>query len=824
MPAALALLKQMVDINSWTNHRDGVNRLGRFTAECFAPLGFRAEFVPSRNAAWGDHLVLFRPGQSPSSIAMISHLDTVFPPEEEARNDFHWRAEGDRIYGPGTHDIKGGTVMMWLVLRALQAVAPAAWEATTWRLFWNSAEEMLSPDFGDLCRARFDAGTRAALVFESEGRLGTEHLLVAARKGRATWRMTVHGRGAHAGARHRQGANAIVQLGRTLERAAALTDYGRDLTVNVGSVRGGQGLNRVPHEAVAEGELRAFTPAAYAHGKAALLNLAGPGEVRSPADGFACQVNVEILSETRPWPRNAATDGLLAVWQAAGAELGMAVGPEERGGLSDGNLIWDAVPTLDGLGPWGDHDHCSERTADGSKVPEYVDRTSFVPKAALNTRALLKLLGSGVRLVLMLLAVAGSVAVPAADPPAAVYAKDVEFLLTELEQRAGHFFPVKQVDWPAVSRQFRTEVQQVATDADHVRLCGRLVARLRDGHAGLRDLKVALPDEARGRRWTGPRLHLVVVGEEVYVRQAWGEAAARGVRVGQQVTRIEDLAARTWLTRRVEQLRDEQGYSTDPQALYAACHWGLADWEGTRITFELASETGTPTVVLTRRGGSNFVPLGPVFPPSGSKQIGRQSYGTTPDGFGYVHLRDVPGNLPEQLDTMLEALGDLPGLILDLRANGGGGCDHGAVFGRFIPAGQTWRHYRSAGRRPCAAPMVVIIDAGTRSAGETVAAMLKEDGRAYLIGDGPTAGTSSQKTTLAVPSGLFSVYFSVASNMRRCNGGRGIEGLGVAPHETVAYVPAEFAQGVDTLIHRAQRLLREGLPAATVPFAAGRSP
>ena len=47
----------------------------------------------------------------------MSHLDTVFPPEEEARNNFRWQPEGDRIFGPGTHDIKGGTVMMWLVLQ-----------------------------------------------------------------------------------------------------------------------------------------------------------------------------------------------------------------------------------------------------------------------------------------------------------------------------------------------------------------------------------------------------------------------------------------------------------------------------------------------------------------------------------------------------------------------------------------------------------------------------------------------------------------------------------------------------------------------------------
>src|SRR3989442_14876778 len=140
MPAALEMLRQMVGINSFTGNRDGVNQLGRFTAKCFVPLGFAAEFVPSVNPNYGDHLVLTRRGRRTKRIALVSHLDTVFPPEEEARNNFHWQPEGDRIYGPGTQDIKGGTAMMWLVLSALRARAPAGFEEVTWTLFWNSSE------------------------------------------------------------------------------------------------------------------------------------------------------------------------------------------------------------------------------------------------------------------------------------------------------------------------------------------------------------------------------------------------------------------------------------------------------------------------------------------------------------------------------------------------------------------------------------------------------------------------------------------------------------------------------------------------------------
>jgi glutamate carboxypeptidase len=394
MPAALEMLREMVGINSFTGNRDGVNRLSRFTAECFAPLGFTAEFVPSTNKAWGEHLVLTRRGRSGRNIALISHLDTVFPPEEEARNNFRWQVEGDRIFGPGTHDIKGGSVMMWLVLSAIRTHAPKLFEDITWKLIWNSSEECYSPDFSDLCRAHFDSRTLAALIFESEGRVGKVSQMVVARKGRGTWRVTVSGRGSHAGGKHPHGANAIVQLGQTVQHIAALTDYARGLTVNVATICGGTVLNRVPHEAVAEGEFRTFTPEAFAHAKASLLALAGRGEVRSPADGYACEVKVEMLIESRPWPRNPGTDGLFQLWKQSADELGLAVNGEERGGLSDGNLIWDAVPTLDGLGSFGDNDHCSERSADGAKLPEFVEASGFVPKAMMNVVAIRKLCGA----------------------------------------------------------------------------------------------------------------------------------------------------------------------------------------------------------------------------------------------------------------------------------------------------------------------------------------------------------------------------------------------------------------------------------------------
>ena len=393
LPQALDLLRVMVGINSWTRNPAGVNRLAAFTAEAFAPLGFTAETVQSEQPAHGRHLFLAREGSGGRTVGLLSHLDTVFPPVEEERNGFRWQPEGGRIYGPGTEDIKGGTAMIWLVLSALKDCTPEAFAGTRWILCVNAAEEELSPDFGVRCLERLGPGALAALVFEAEGRRGGFSRLVRARKGRGTFRIQATGRSAHAGVDHGRGANAIAQLSRTVLQAEALTDRARGLTVNVGRIQGGGGLNRVPQDAVAEGELRSFDPDAYAAAKRALLALGGPGEVASVADGFRATVDVRVVDETGPWPVNPGTEDLLRHWIAAGHDIGLPVEGEERGGLSDGNHLWLHLPTLDGLGPAGGNAHCSERSPDGSKLPEYVDVGSFAPKALLNAVAIRRLVG-----------------------------------------------------------------------------------------------------------------------------------------------------------------------------------------------------------------------------------------------------------------------------------------------------------------------------------------------------------------------------------------------------------------------------------------------
>ena len=389
----LNLLQQMVEINSFTANPEGVDKLGELTAQIFANLGFTAERVRADNIMFGHHLVLTRPGTGNATIGLISHLDTVYPAIEERQNDFHWRVSGERIYGPGTYDIKGGTIMVYMILDALQTFAPDLFNATNWIFLLNAAEEELVDDFGTLCNQRL-AQANACLVFEGGGSQSSPLNIVVARKGMARYRIEVEGKSAHAGTSHQQGANAIVQMAEVLQKIAALTDYERKITFNPGTIMGGTVINRVPHFTSATMEMRAFDNDIFAQGIRDILAYDGYSTVKSAADGYPCQTRVQLLSECDPWPRNESTEQLLNHWTTAVGELNLTINPEERGGLSDGNRTWQHIPTIDGLGPVGGNAHCSERSEDGSKDQEYVLTSSFVPKALLNIRAIIHLLES----------------------------------------------------------------------------------------------------------------------------------------------------------------------------------------------------------------------------------------------------------------------------------------------------------------------------------------------------------------------------------------------------------------------------------------------
>lgn len=387
LPEALRLLRRLVEINSFTANAAGVNLVAEKTAEIFAELGFESEFSPCATEGTGNHVFLRRRGAGGDPVVLVTHSDTVFPAEEEAKNDFRWDerpAEG-RIYGPGVIDNKGGTLLIWMILRLLKEQMPEVFEQTHWLIASNAAEEITGADFADQTATRCGGKAKAILVFEGGPVDERGWHIVTSRKGRSTWKLSVEGKAAHAGSQHAVGINAIDALALTLPSIATWTNAAEDRTVNIGYIAGGTVVNRVPHEALAEWECRAVTPAALAAADAFFTSLSGKAS-------NGATLNSELTGHTSPWPGGDEVQALFGHWQVAAAQMGLQALSVPRGGLSDANHLWQLGPTLDGLGPWGGNAHCSERSADGSKLPEYLETSSLVPKAVMNVLALSTLL------------------------------------------------------------------------------------------------------------------------------------------------------------------------------------------------------------------------------------------------------------------------------------------------------------------------------------------------------------------------------------------------------------------------------------------------
>lgn len=357
-PQALALLEELVNINSFTSNAAGVNQVQDRIEAVLKPLGVLVERHP--RPGLGD-ILIGRTGASKtiSPVLLLGHADTVYPPGTEPSR---FRRDGLDAVGPGTMDMKGGLVAMLWAFQALGAVGilqrvPAV-------LFVNCDEEIGSKSSKELIQEEARKA-RAALVFES-GRPGDR--IVTRRKAVSTWRLRAYGKSAHAGNNHRDGVNAISAMSRVLSRIDTLTSYDRGITFNVGLVTGGSASNTVPEFAEATIDLRALSDADYAQASQSLRGLAGV----DPING--ARIEIEELHAWAAMQETEASLNLLEGYrryaQAAGLDYEKL--PYIVGGGSDGNITSGVgTPTIDGLGPYGENPHAPS---------EFVRLTSLRPK------------------------------------------------------------------------------------------------------------------------------------------------------------------------------------------------------------------------------------------------------------------------------------------------------------------------------------------------------------------------------------------------------------------------------------------------------------
>jgi len=367
-----ALTRAWVEVNSYTANVEGVDRVGAMLREAFALPSLSCTAI-SGGTTYGQHLVWRTPAAaSKPPILLVGHHDTVFPPGHFEG----WREQGDRAIGPGALDMKGGLAVICTVLAALdQAGALADLPIIVVSV---SDEEVGSPSSAPHLR-ELARGAACALVFES-GRIND--MIITRRKGTGAMTVTAHGKAAHAGNNHKDGANAIWALAKFIDAAQRLTSYERGVTVNVGSFTGGTSKNTVPERAECAIDLRYETVADAEELVAALQAAAAAAAAEVPG----VRVETSGGANRLPLERTEASAALRDEYAACARASGLGDGEAPLlGGGSDANTVAPlGVPAIDGLGPRGAGFHTTT---------EYVELATFVPKAQALARFLLGRLG-----------------------------------------------------------------------------------------------------------------------------------------------------------------------------------------------------------------------------------------------------------------------------------------------------------------------------------------------------------------------------------------------------------------------------------------------
>lgn len=357
----LSGIRRWVEIESQTANAGGVNRMMNDVEGLFRSEGAIVERIPGRDG-FGDCLSVASPwGGNEPGILVLSHLDTVHPDGTLELNPY--RVEGDKVFGPGTYDMKGGAYLGFAAYQSL--VREGQVTPLPIRFLFVSDEEVGSRASRPLIEA---AGKQAKYVLVTEP-ARPDGEVVTGRRGSARYEIAVHGRPSHSGSNHAWGRSAILEMARHIPVIEGKTDPARDLSFNVGRIEGGTTANTVPEFCTAMVDLRISAMADFDEMDAFIRNL----------KAIDPDVSLSVTGQLNRPPYKK-TPGIQALFDHAkhlAGELGFELKDMATGGGSDGSFLAENIPTLDGLGVGGSGAHTLE---------EYLTISSLNPRLGLMRR------------------------------------------------------------------------------------------------------------------------------------------------------------------------------------------------------------------------------------------------------------------------------------------------------------------------------------------------------------------------------------------------------------------------------------------------------
>ncbi len=358
-------LARVVNINSYTKNKDGVDRVGLVFDNWFEELGYKTTVYKRQDIGNHRHYISSHVKDA-KKLLLLGHLDTVFPPNkfENYSDDNEW------IYGPGVCDMKGGNVVALQALRELHSLHV---EIKNIDILLVSDEETGSDD-SKILTAKLASDYDYCFVYEAAGKAME---VVTARKGVGTFFIDIQGKAAHAGNHYIDGHDANLEASYKLQELVKLTDLQKATTVNVGKIEGGIGANTISPHSHLVFELRYKEVQERDRVLKSIDEIVSKSFVEGTISTLSGGIQRDVMQTS---------SSSLELIKSIEKIIQNSLSYEERGGVSDANIVSSCgVITLDGFGPYGDGDHTIHERASKKSFDERISLskklfTHFVDK------------------------------------------------------------------------------------------------------------------------------------------------------------------------------------------------------------------------------------------------------------------------------------------------------------------------------------------------------------------------------------------------------------------------------------------------------------
>jgi carboxyl-terminal processing protease len=367
------------------------------------------------------------------------------------------------------------------------------------------------------------------------------------------------------------------------------------------------------------------------------------------------------------------------------------------------------------------------------------------------------------------------------------------------------------VDWTAMRERYRPRAAAATSDAEFYTVLNQMTGELRDAHTRVRSPRGREERRRRQGTSTGVRIYEVEGVPVIFDVSPDSDAARAGVQPGMIVRTINGQPVEEALA----EARRAVGTSSSERATRLLSYSRLIAGEpNTQLRLGLTRADGTQfEVTLTRR----VISTAPQF-----------AARLLPSGYAYIRFDRFRSPVSRQVRDALTRFRDAPGLILDLRSNGGGDGEEGLrigghFFNERVPIA---RLVTRTGRPPSALfglislprefqagrrggqiysnPVIILTNEATGSTSELFASAMQEHGRAQVIGTqscGCVLGVINHRELRG--GGELSVSEIGFITAR----GRTLEGNGVIPDHSITLTLEDLRRGRDAALEEAERRL-----------------